>query len=220
MRKSNEIETIQQDRNLRVILYVRVSTRDQDLGLQKDKLSDYCKLRGWEPVRLFEDKASGKDTDRPGFKDMLKAITMGDIDAIVIYKLDRIGRSLRDLLHILEHLKENGIALVSLTDSIDTTSAQGRLFFNITAAFAEYERELIKDRCDSGKERAREQGVRFGRPPKEIDMRDVMRQILDGIPKSEIARKVKVCRRTLYLKIDEFNKKEYPRSKQNQPRDG
>lgn len=207
MQNSNN-EKKEQDRPLRVILYARVSTRDQGLEIQKEKLIEYCKLRGWDPVRLFEDKASGKNTDRPGFQEMMRAITMGGIDAILIYKLDRIGRSLRDLVHILDHLNKKGIALVSLTDNIDTTTAQGRLFYNIVASFGEYERELIKDRCDTGKARAREHGVKFGRHRREIDMQEVMRMILEGIPKTLIARKMKVSKRTLYHKLDEFRAKE------------
>lgn len=200
-----------------VIGYARVSTRDQNLDVQIEKIKRYCNLRGWFLMDLYEDKASGKNTERPGFKKMMEAIGTSPypIKSIVIYKLDRVGRSLSDLLKIVEDLNKKDINLAAIENSIDTTTPQGKLFFQITGAFAEYERTLILDRTEAGKQFAREKGVRFGRPPieeredlKDLDMKIVMKKIELGVPKAKIAKELKISRDTLYKLIKIYKEKE------------
>ncbi|HAV2210789.1 DNA-invertase [Enterobacter cloacae subsp. cloacae] len=138
--------------------YVRVSTNDQNTALQRNALECAgCEL-------IFEDKMSGKTSDRPGLKKVLR--TLSDGDTLVVWKLDRLGRSMRHLVTLIEELRGRGINFRSLTDSIDTSTPMGRFFFHVMGALAEMERELIVERTRAGLAAARQQGRIGGRRPK------------------------------------------------------
>ncbi|MEJ5177233.1 recombinase family protein [Erwinia sp. MYb416] len=138
--------------------YIRVSTNDQNTALQRNALdSAGCEL-------IFEDKISGKTADRPGLKKLLKALSAGD--TLVVWKLDRLGRSMRNLVILVEELRERDINFRSLTDSIDTSTPMGRFFFHVMGALAEMERELIVERTHAGLAAARAEGRIGGRRPK------------------------------------------------------
>ncbi len=134
--------------------YARVSTRDQNLELQTEALQKF----GCE--QLFQEKQSAVK-DRPELDKMLSILRTGDV--VVVWKLDRLGRSLRHLVDLMELFKTKGIEFISLNDNIDTTTIQGRLIFNLFASFAEFERELIRERTMAGLKRARENGRIGGR---------------------------------------------------------
>jgi DNA invertase Pin-like site-specific DNA recombinase len=136
--------------------YARVSTRDQNLDLQLDAL----KQAGCE--RIYQDVASGSKTARPALDDLLGQLRARDV--LVIWKLDRMGRSLKHLVELVGNLIERKVGLLSLNDPIDTTSAQGRLVFNLFASLAEFERELIRERTQAGLTAARARGRIGGRP--------------------------------------------------------
>ena len=136
--------------------YARVSTKDQSLDLQVDALKD----AGCEQV--FREVASGAKTARPALDDLLSRLRAGDV--LVIWKLDRLGRSLKHLVTLTADLLEREVGLVSLNDPIDTTTPQGRLVFNIFASLAEFERELIRERTQAGLKAARARGRKGGRP--------------------------------------------------------
>lgn len=136
--------------------YARISTRDQNPALQVDAL----KAAGCE--RVYQDVASGAKTVRPALDEMLGQLRAGDV--LVIWKLDRMGRSLKHLIELVGSLMERKIGLLSLNDPIDTTSAQGRLVFNLFASLAEFERELIRERTNAGLTAARSRGRVGGRP--------------------------------------------------------
>ena len=140
--------------------YARVSSNTQDYAAQVEAL----KAGGCE--RIFSEKASGKSTNgRPEFAKLLKALLPGD--TVVVTKLDRLARSSRDLHNILHEMKELSCGFVSLGDSwCDTTTAQGRLMLSIMGSIAEFERDLIRKRCEEGIERAKAKGVTFGRKRK------------------------------------------------------
>lgn len=141
-----------------LIGYVRVSTNDQNTALQRNALDGAgCEL-------IFEDKISGKTAERPGLKKLLKTLSCGD--TLVVWKLDRLGRSMRHLVTLVEDLRERGINFRSLTDSIDTSSPMGRFFFHVMGALAEMERELIVERTRAGLAAARAEGRIGGRKPK------------------------------------------------------
>lgn len=141
-----------------LIGYVRVSTNDQNTALQRNALeSSGCEL-------IFEDKMSGKTADRPGLKKLLRILTAGD--TLVVWKLDRLGRSMRNLVILIEDLRQRGINFRSLTDSIDTSTPMGRFFFHVMGALAEMERELIIERTRAGLDAARAEGRIGGRRPK------------------------------------------------------
>ncbi|EMB4689237.1 recombinase family protein [Citrobacter farmeri] len=138
--------------------YVRVSTSEQNTALQRDALKrSGCEL-------IFEDKMSGKTADRPGLKRLLRTLSEGD--TLVVWKLDRLGRSMRHLVTLIEELRQRGVNFRSLTDSIDTSTPMGRFFFHVMGALAEMERELIVERTRAGLEAARAKGRIGGRRPK------------------------------------------------------
>ena len=185
--------------------YARVSTRDQNLEPQLDQIKKYAEFRNIELVGVFQDKASGKDTNREDFQRMMKTLEVNPqgVEAIVITKLDRIGRSLLDLIRITNWLQDNHVGLISITNSIDTTTKEGRLFFYMMSAIAEYERELTMERTCLGVEAARAEGKICNRPQKQIDINEVNRQLVQGISKSRIAKTLRVSRGTLYNRLRE-----------------
>jgi DNA invertase Pin-like site-specific DNA recombinase len=138
--------------------YARVSTRDQNLDLQRDALTK----AGCE--RLFEEHASGARDDRPELAAALSHARSGDV--LVVYKLDRLGRSIRSLIDFVTALRERGVEFKSLSDAIDTTTPAGRFFFHVLAALAEMERDLIRERTNAGLAAARARGRKGGRRPK------------------------------------------------------
>ena len=140
-----------------LIGYARVSTEDQSLDLQRDALME----RGCE--RVFEEKASGKDAERPQLRAMFEYLREGD--TVVVWKLDRLGRSMRDLLELTEQMQERGVGFVSIKDGIDMTTATGRLYFHLMACLSEFERDLISERTKAGLAAARARGRQGGRKP-------------------------------------------------------
>jgi DNA invertase Pin-like site-specific DNA recombinase len=142
--------------------YARVSMYSQDLALQLDAL----KFAGVKESDIFVEKISGKlsKAKRPQLEACFKKLKEGD--ALIVWKLDRLGRSLKDLLNIIQELEERKIQFSSLTETIDTSSPTGRLIFHMIAAFGEFERNLIKERSLAGLVAAKRRGVVFGRRPK------------------------------------------------------
>lgn len=136
--------------------YARISTRGQHLDLQIDAL----KKAGCE--KIYKDIKSGSLSNRPALDQLLNDVNKNDV--IIIWKLDRLGRSLKNLVDLINTLNEKGVGLKSINDPVDTTTAQGRLIFNIFGSLAEFERELIKERTIAGLEAAREKGKIGGRP--------------------------------------------------------
>lgn len=140
-----------------VIGYARVSTLDQDLSAQLEAL----KAAGAEKV--FREKASGAQSDRPELAKLMKQMQPGDV--LLVTRLDRLARSTRDLLNVLDALAKAGAAFKSLADAwADTTTPHGRLMLTVLGGLAEFERELIRARTGEGRRRAKQAGVRFGRP--------------------------------------------------------
>ena len=151
-------------REKRAAIYVRVSTSDQDTGLQETELRQYVESRGWECV-IYQDKAhSGAKNDRPALNAMLTDMRRRKFDIVVVWKLDRLARSLKQLLTIGEECQSLGVDLVSLRQNIDTTLPAGRLTFQILGAVAEFERELLRERVKAGMAHARKTGKHCGRP--------------------------------------------------------
>ena len=140
-----------------LIGYARVSTRDQNYDLQLDALSDVgCK-------RIFEEKLSAANRDRPQLQAALDYVRGGD--TLLVWKLDRLARSLKQLIETVEMLSEREIGFRSLTENIDTTSSGGRLIFHVFGALAEFERSIIRERTTAGLVAARARGRVGGRPP-------------------------------------------------------
>lgn len=191
-------------RSVKAIGYARVSTRDQSLDVQVEQIQRYCEYRNIDLVRLYTDKASGANTDRPEFQQMLLDIETNayGAEAIIIWKLDRIGRSLKNLIEIVEGFKSKGMGFVCINTNVDTTSPEGRLFFHLIASFAEYERALINERTALGREAALAKGVKFGRPIITVDTNDARRRIADGVPKTKVAGDMGISRSTLHRRLN------------------
>ena len=176
--------------------YARVSTRDQNLELQLDALNK----AGCETI--FQEKASGATKARPELDRMLAGLRPGD--TVYIYKLDRLGRSLKHLLDMVAELEFRGVGLVSLTDAINTTSAQGRLVFNLFASLAEFERELIRERTHAGLASARARGRVGGRRrglSDEAERTTIVAETLyreQQLGVNEIALRLRISKVTLY----------------------
>ena len=176
--------------------YARVSTDDQNLHLQRDALEKAgCQV-------IYEDKASGKSTERPELEACLKALRSGD--TLVVWRLDRLGRSLGDLVKLVTTLEEQKIGFESLQEKIETTSASGKLVFHVFAALAEFERNLISERTRAGLKAARARGRLGGRKPKlkQKDIREIKALLKDpNIPVSDIAKRFGVSRTTIYNRV-------------------
>lgn len=175
-----------------LIGYARVSTKDQNLDLQIDALKSY----GVE--RIFSEKMTGTKTDRPELQAMLKYLREGD--TVVVWKLDRIGRSMKDLITIVTGLQEKGIHFISLKENIDTSSATGKLIFNIFASLAEFERDIISERTRAGLESAKARGHLGGRPTVASEQRDLALKMHDSKMYSvpEILKATGLGKATLY----------------------
>jgi DNA invertase Pin-like site-specific DNA recombinase len=151
----------------RAALYLRVSTDDQTVENQRLALDATCDQRSWEVVEIYSDNgisgSKGRDK-RPGLDALLKDAVRGRFDVVVTWAMDRLGRSLLDLLTTLNELEAANIGLVLHQQAIDTTTPSGRMFFQVTGAFAEFERAMIRSRVNAGLARARARGTRLGRP--------------------------------------------------------
>ena len=180
-----------------LIGYARVSTEDQNLDLQKDAL---LKI-GCE--KIFDDRMSGAKAERPGLTKALEMCRKGD--TLVVWRLDRLGRSLKDLISLAETLKEQGIGLKSIQESIDTTTSGGQLIFHLFGALAEFERNLIRERVNAGLVAARARGKVGGRP-KALD--DKKRQVTIDLYRAnkhsigEICQMMGIGKTTLYKYLD------------------
>jgi DNA invertase Pin-like site-specific DNA recombinase len=179
-----------------LIGYARVSTVDQNLALRRDALTE----AGCE--KIFTEQMSGAVADRPALHDALEFARSGD--TLIVWKLDRLARSMKQLIETVETLRVNGIGFRSLTEALDTTTAQGRLVFHMFGALAEFERSLIRERTQAGLAAARRAGRTGGRPPKltEDDL-DVARALLTNpdIGVTQIAHPPGVSQATLYRYI-------------------
>ena len=188
---------------MRVALYARCSTADQTVDLQLDGLRDYAKARDFTVIAEYVDEAvSGAKARRPALDRLLADAHSRQFDAVVVWKLDRLGRSLSHLIRLVEQLASLGVDLVSLGDAgLDTTGPSGRLVFHIIGAVAEFERSLIVERVRAGMASAKKRGKRIGRP-KTVVSRTKLRSLKDeGLSNSEAARRLGVSRPTLLREL-------------------
>jgi DNA invertase Pin-like site-specific DNA recombinase len=176
--------------------YARVSTQEQNLDLQLKA------LKGCDKV--FRDKASGTQNNRPQLKRALKHLKSGDV--LIVWKLDRLGRSLGHLIETVSELKDRGVGFASISESIDTTTPGGKLFFHMMGALAEFERDLIVERTKAGIEAARQRGQHLGRPNKlnATQVKHARKLIDDGTSRNEVARILDINPSTLYRNLQKI----------------
>jgi putative DNA-invertase from lambdoid prophage Rac len=182
-------------RLIKVGLYARVSTQDQQtLPMQLRALRTYVKQRGWTIVQQIQDVGSGVN-NRPQREQLLQAARRRELDAILVWRLDRWGRSLADLVLTLKELAELGVGFVSLTEALDLTTPTGRALAGLLAVFAEFEREILRERVKAGIAQARGEGRPHGRPPTARRQASRVKQLYArGVSKAEIARRLHIGR--------------------------
>ena len=175
-----------------LIGYARVSTQDQNLDLQIEALTKAgCK-------KVFDDKISGNRAERPGLTKTLEMLRDGD--TLVVWKLDRLGRSVKNLVDLVGELHKQGVEFQSLTDAIDTSTPSGRFFFHVMANLAEMERELTVERTRAGLEVARQLGRKGGRKRQMTDSKieSAKKLLANGVPPRDVAKNLGVSVPTLY----------------------
>jgi putative DNA-invertase from lambdoid prophage Rac len=180
---------------LRAGLYARVSTNDQQtLGMQMRALRQYVARRGWTVALQIRDVGSGA-VERKAREQLMEAARRREIDAVLVWRLDRWGRSGTDLLATLQELNHLGVGFVSLTEALDLTTPAGRAMAGLLAIFAEFEREILRERTRAGLAQARLNGKRLGRPlTAGLRAAEIRKLHRAGIAKAEIARRLQIGR--------------------------
>ena len=190
---------------MRAALYARCSTQEQSVDLQIDDLRSYAKARDLRVVEEYLDEGiSGTRAKRPALDRLMADAHRRAFDVVLVWKLDRLGRSLTHLIHTVDALGSLGIDLVSLGDpGLDTTSPHGRLIFSIMGAVAEFERALIVERTQAGMEAARRRGKRIGRPRVFVPVLKARQLLGQGLSQREVSLRLGVARSTLRKALDE-----------------
>ncbi len=184
-------ETARTTRKGDILGYARVSTVDQDVAAQEDR------LRQAGAIRVFNDVISGRQFERPGLNELIDHARAGD--SLCVTRLDRLGRSLKELLETVENLKAHDIHLVSLEERIDTTSAAGELVFHVFGAIAHFERRLISERTRDGIAAARKRGRRPGRPALDQETVSAAQALVEaGLTAGQAAKQLDIGRATAY----------------------
>jgi putative DNA-invertase from lambdoid prophage Rac len=180
---------------LRVGLYARISTHDQHtLSLQRRNMRDYAARRGWTIAIDVKELGSGASV-RELRQKLLDAARRRDIDVVVVWRLDRWGRSMADLVMTLQELRDLDVGFVSLTEALDLTTPSGRAMAGLLAVFAEFEREILRERVRAGLAHARENGIRLGRPPTAaLNAKQIRKLFRAGDSKAAIARQLQISR--------------------------
>lgn len=182
---------------MRVALYVRVSTSGQTVENQLADLHSTAERLGWDVVAVFRDDgisgAKGREK-RPGFDALMKAVTRREIQMVAAWSVDRLGRSLRDLINFLEEMRECGVDLFLHKQALDTSTSTGRAMYALLSIFSEMERAILVERINAGLNRVRQEGVKkIGRPPTPTDKIDKAKKLLgQGTGIRATAKKVKV----------------------------
>ncbi len=179
----------------RAALYARVSTNDQQtLPMQNRALREYVARRGWTIVMQVREVGSGA-AHRQARERLMEAARRREIDIVLVWKLDRWGRSVTDLLATLQELEHLGVGFVSLTEALDLTTPVGRAMAGLLSVFSEFEREILRERTRAGLAHARQNGKRLGRPTTAgLHAADIRRLHLAGVSKAEIARRLQIGR--------------------------
>ena len=191
-------------KHFRAALYARVSTADQQtIPLQIGAMQDYARRRGWKVVAEVKDVNGGAKV-RPKREELLKLARQRKLDVIIVWRLDRWGRSLHDVLQSLQELRELGVDFVSVTEGLDFTTSAGRAMAGMLAIFAQFEREILRERVLAGLAHARSKGKVLGPPRTVRNKADQIRQLLaDGLSKAQIARKLKIGRASVYRALED-----------------
>lgn len=155
---------------MRAISYLRVSTLDQDVGMQRVAIQAFCSRNNIEIIKEYVDEGvSGAKHKRPAFNKLIDALRRREFDTIICYKLDRIGRNLNHLINLFQEFENSKVTFISVTQEFDTSTASGKLMLHMLMMLAEYERSQLIERINSGLDRARKEGKSLGRPKGSAD---------------------------------------------------
>ncbi len=193
---------------MEIALYARVSTHDQQtLPMQLKAMREYAKKRKWKIKEEIQEIGSGAKT-RPKREELLKQARRRQIDAIIVWRLDRWGRSVSDLMTTIRELTDIGVGFVSLTEALDLTTPAGKAMAGMLAVFAEFERDILRERVKAGIAHARAEGKAHGRPATAAAKQSEVKKLhKKGLNNSEIARKLKIGRTSVIRLINENAKK-------------
>jgi len=196
-----------QNTRCRAGLYARVSTHDQQtLPLQHRAMRNYIAKRGWTIAIEVKEVGSGA-SERELRTKLIDAARRRDIDVVIVWRLDRWGRSMADLVNTLQELRELGVGFISLTEALDLTTPTGRAMAGLLAVFAEFEHEILRERVRAGLAHARQNGKRLGRPPTAaLNTKQVRKLFRAGISKAAIARKLRIGRTSVRRILKERNR--------------
>ena len=193
--------------SMKLIGYVRVSSVSQTQGygleVQRQAIEQYCAIHGHELLEIEEEVRSAIKT-RPVFDKVKEKVLNGKADGLIAYRLDRVGRSVKDLANIADEFQKAGKALIFVQNAIDTTTPEGKLLFNLLAAIAEYERTLLLERTRAGRELAEKQGKICHRPRKLLDPKILTEMKRKGMSHRMMAKTLGVSRATLLRRLDEL----------------
>ena len=176
---------------MKVAVYARVSTKEQDVNTQLEVLREVCQRQKYEVYYEYVDRGeSGSKESRPAFDEMLKDMRARKFNCVMVYKLDRIGRSLPHLINLFTEFENKKVEFISATQNINTSTPEGKMFMRMLMVLAEYERELTVSRVKSGMDRARKQGKVIGRPRTGVNGGEVLRLREKGLSIRKIADKL------------------------------
>jgi DNA invertase Pin-like site-specific DNA recombinase len=185
---------------MQAALYARISTKDQhSIPMQLDAMRQYAQLRGWRIVAEIEEAESGRKNDRAGRERIMRLARSGKIDVVLVWKLNRWGRSTADLLMSLDDLQAHQVAFVSLSEQLDLTSPAGRMMAGILAVFAQFEREILVENVKAGIEAYRKKHGKWGRTPTAKQKKEKARQLrAEGRTVEQICKELEISRASYY----------------------
>ena len=197
---------------MKAAIYVRVSTSDQHNEIQIKELTDYVARRGWELAGVYQDQMSGAKAQRPGLDALMADARLHKFDAVIVWKLDRFGRSLINCVAGIQELTAAGVRFIAVSQGLDTDAANptSRLLLHILAAVAEFERELIKERVSAGLKHAKTKGVRISRPRRVFDRQRALDMRQQGMSFPAIARELGIGYGTVVRGMDALSKRQAP----------
>jgi len=183
----------------RVIIYARVSTKEQNVDMQLIDLREYAKARKLNVVKEYIDYASGSKSDRVNYKKLFDDVQKRKTDVVLVWKFDRFARSTKELIIALEEFNNLGVDFISYKENIDTSTPAGKILFTMISAFAEFERAIIRERVKAGMEKAKLRGAKIGRPKiPPFTIKKVIEMKNAGNSYQEITKKLKISKSTYY----------------------
>lgn len=189
----------------RVIIYARVSTKEQNVDMQLSDLKSYAELRKLRVVEVYIDYASGAKSDRVNYQKLFNDVRKRKTDVVLVWKFDRFARSTKELINALEEFNSLGVDFISYKENVDTSTPAGKILFTMISAFAEFERSIIRERVIAGMEKAKARGARIGRPKiPPFTKQKVLMLKERGLTYKEIIKQVKISKSAYYEIIKEL----------------